>query len=555
MTLLRYIFLLLCFLQLCLFTSAAYSSQPDWKGQKYGYMASGETLKEILREFASSYGIPANVSDSLDMPINGNFPENTAENILKQLSAISNMTWYYDGHMLHFYRTDESESAVVQLKYISTQELYQTMRVLPWWQLNAQWTALEQQKLIFVAGAPKFVEMVVKVAEMLDKEVRKQHEDKFVISTFRLQYASAIDYTYTYRGQEKQVPGVLSLLTDTISGSQGGQITQVKKPMPSLQGRLPVGPKAAAAAAAKASAQSSETMPVAEEEVSGPGGIKPFIKADHRLNAIVIGDTQANVDTYGELIKSLDVPLDQIEVNVTIVNIQTDDLSELGVDWQYSSNDYALNIGDITSNSSLASGELQLIAGGAGNLVSKIRALATEGKAKITSQPSVLTLDNYEAVLDNSSTFYVRLSGEDVVDLFPVTVGTLVRVTPHIQRTFDGEAVRLDIQIEDGQQSDQSVDGIPVVSNTLINTQAVIGKNQSLLIGGYYYDSKGESVSQVPLLHRIPLLGNLFKSTSKTSVKMLRLFLISPHVVQASDIAMDKPGAQLNTPSNFKLIK
>ncbi|WDE02802.1 type III secretion system outer membrane ring subunit SctC [Thalassomonas viridans] len=548
MTFLRYSLLLLCF-----FSQQALSSQPDWKGQKYGYMASGETLKEILREFASSYGIPANVSDSLDMPINGNFPENTAENILKQLSAISNMTWYYDGHMLHFYRTDESESAVVQLKYISTQELYQTMRVLPWWQLNAQWTALEQQKLIFVAGAPKFVEMVVKVAEMLDKEVRKQHEDKFVISTFRLQYASAIDYTYSYRGQEKQVPGVLSLLTDTLSGSQSGQVTRVKKPQPSLQGRLPVKPVKTGAAAQDGGQSSAPAF--VEDEVSGPGGIKPFIKADHRLNAIVIGDTQANVDTYGELIKSLDVPLDQIEVNVTMVNIQTDDLSRLGVDWQYTSNDYAVNVGDISATGALATGELQLIAGAAGNLVSKIRALATEGKAKITSQPSVLTLDNYEAVLDNSNTFYVRISGEDVVDLFPVTVGTLVRVTPHIQRTFNGEEVRLDIQIEDGQQTEQSVDGIPVVTNTLINTQAVIGKNQSLLIGGYYYDSQGESVSQVPLLHRIPLLGNLFKSTSKTSVKMLRLFLISPHVVQASDMATDEQGAQLNTPSNFKLIK
>ncbi|WDD96620.1 type III secretion system outer membrane ring subunit SctC [Thalassomonas actiniarum] len=546
MTFLRYSLILLT-----LFALPALSSQPDWKGQKYGYMASGETLKEILREFASSYGIPANVSDSLDMPINGNFPENTAENILKQLSAISNMTWYYDGHMLHFYRTDESESAVVQLKYISTQDLYQTMRVLPWWQLNAQWTALEQQKLIFVAGAPKFVEMVVKVAAMLDKEVRKQHEDKFVISTFRLQYASATDYTYNYRGQEKQVPGVLSLLTNTISGNQAGQVTQVRTPMPTLQGRLPL-------SSAKAKGQNSpgsEAIPFAEEEPTGSAGIKPFIKADHRLNAIVIGDTQANVETYGELIKSLDVPLDQIEVNVTMVNIQSDDLSELGVDWQYTSNDYAVNVGDISSTGSLASGELQLIAGAAGNLVSKIRALATEGKAKITSQPSVLTLDNYEAVLDNSNTFYVRLSGEDVVDLFPVTVGTLVRVTPHIQRTLDGEAVRMDIQIEDGQQTEQSVDGIPVISNTLINTQAVIGKNQSLLIGGYYFDSEGESVSKVPLLHRIPLLGNLFKSTSKTSVKMLRLFLISPHVVQASDIAMGKQGAQLNTPSNFKLIK
>ena len=549
---LRYSLLLLIFVSLF-----SQCSEPDWKGLKYGYLASGETLQEILLEFASSYGIPANVSDTLDMTINGNFPEDSAENILKQLSAISNMTWYYDGHMLHFYRTDESDNAVVQLRYISTQDLFQTMRVLPWWQINAQWTALEQEKLIFVAGAPKFVEMVVKVAQLLDKEVRKQQEDKFVISTFKLAYASATDYSYSYRGQTKQVPGLLSLLTNTISSDQLNPGAKFSSSMTPLAGSL----KTKKGNSDKETEPGSKVNVVAnnsdvDEQASAFGGIKPFIKADRRLNAIVIGDTQANVDIYQQLINSLDVPLDQIEVNVTIVNIQSDDLSKLGVDWQYRSGDVSLDVGNISvDTATLGSGEVQLVAGSALNLLSRIKMLASEGKAKITSQPSVLTLDNYEAVLDNSNTFYVRLAGKEAVDLYPITVGTLVRVTPHIQKTLNGTAVRLDIQIEDGQQTEQKVDDIPVISNTLINTQAIIGESQSLLVGGYFFDSQGESVSKVPLLHRLPFLGNLFKNTSKTSIKMLRLFLISPRVVRSSDMATGLSGAKLNTPVNFKLLQ
>ena len=53
------------------------------------------------------------------------------------------------------------------------------------------------------------------------------------------------------------------------------------------------------------------------------------------------------------------------------------------------------------------------------------------------------------------------------------------------------------------------------IKQTKINTQAIVGAGQSLLIGGYYYEQKSTDASGIPILMHIPVLGNLFKTTSK----------------------------------------
>ena len=528
---------------------SAMASKPDWQGKQYGYFASGETMQKILIEFAASYGIPAKVSEKLTVPVNGKFESQSADSFLKQLSSVSSMEWYYDGHMLYFYSPDESQNAVIRLKNLDTDKFYQTISVLPWWQINSHWTAMKDQKLIFVAGAAQFVERVQEVAALLDNEVRKERDEKFTISTYRLKYASATDYEYSYRGQTKVIPGIASILSNTLNVAPtffnasfaGEELTGVMKTRQNTK-------------QAQEKANNTSQEPATIKQMPRQQGISPFIKADHRLNALVIGDTQVNQDIYANLIQSLDQPLDQVEINVTIANISTDDLSELGVDWQYTSSDVNMGFGTTGTALDAASGELQLLAGSATSFLSKIRVLATEGKASIMAQPAVLTLDNFEAVLDNSSTFYVRLQGQEEVDLYPVTVGTLLRVTPHIQPMLNGNQIRMDIQIEDGQQSStQTVDSIPVVSKTVINTQSLVKEGQSLLIGGYYYDSDTVTESKVPVLSQIPILGNLFKSTKKEKARMVRLFLISPRIITDQEVYTVPSG--LNTDANLQLFK
>jgi len=125
----------------------------------------------------------------------------------------------------------------------------------------------------------------------------------------------------------------------------------------------------------------------------------------------------------------------------------------------------------------------------------------------------------------------VRVAGDQEVDLFDVSAGVVLRVTPHIVEDDEKTRIKLAVDIEDGGFSDTSVDGIPVVRKSTINTQAVINKDESLLIGGYYYEVDSKSVRMVPCLGGIPALGYLFKQEEATKTRTKRVFLITPKII------------------------
>jgi type III secretion protein C len=92
--------------------------------------------------------------------------------------------------------------------------------------------------------------------------------------------------------------------------------------------------------------------------------------------------------------------------------------------------------------------------------------------------------------------------------------------------------VKMQISAQDGGFSNTSVEQLPVVKTRDIQTQAVVREGESLLIGGMVYESDTNSTIGVPGLSKIPLLGALFRSTEKVKVKMERLFLITPKVIE-----------------------
>src|SRR5690606_30638976 len=96
----------------------------------------------------------------------------------------------------------------------------------------------------------------------------------------------------------------------------------------------------------------------------------------------------------------------------------------------------------------------------------------------------------------------------------------------------EGMRVELTIDIEDGRiQQERQIDGLPTVRRSNISTLAVVGNDQTLLIGGYNSSQDTEQVDKVPFLGDIPVLGALFSNRAKTSLRRERLFLIRPRVV------------------------
>ncbi|HHC0664706.1 TPA: SPI-2 type III secretion system protein SpiA, partial [Salmonella enterica] len=154
-------------------------------------------------------------------------------------------------------------------------------------------------------------------------------------------------------------------------------------------------------------------------------------------------------------------------------------------------------------------------------------------QAYVLSQPSVVTLNNIQAVLDKNITFYTKLQGEKVAKLESITTGSLLRVTPRLLNDNGMQKIMLNLNIQDGQQSDtqSETNPLPEVQNSEIASQATLLAGQSLLLGGFKQGKQIHSQNKIPLLGDIPVVGHLFRSDTTQVHSVIRLFLIKASVV------------------------
>ena len=189
----------------------------------------------------------------------------------------------------------------------------------------------------------------------------------------------------------------------------------------------------------------------------------------------------------------------------------------------------------------------------------QVNALEEDNKANTLGKPSVLTLDNVEATLEDTTTRYIPVRGYESSDLFKVESGTVLRVTPHIIDREDGQDPLIQMVISLQANQENTADGlsvsedgevvVPPIKQTRINTQAVVQQGQSLLLGGYYVQYEGDKDSGIPILKDIPFAGALFGSSGDSTYTRERLLLITPKILNL-DAMNDLPDSLNN--ENFK---
>ncbi|MFL9864619.1 type III secretion system outer membrane ring subunit SctC [Paraburkholderia fungorum] len=292
-----------------------------------------------------------------------------------------------------------------------------------------------------------------------------------------------------------------------------------------------------------------------------PGGgtqSLPVIEADPRTNSVLIRDLPQRLAQYRTLIDQLDVKPKLIEIEAHIIEIDDNALKQIGVDWRAHNshvdfqtgngntqqNGYNGNIDPIFGTSTLADGStvinttpagasLTAVLGNAGRyLLARVNALQQTNLAKIDASPKVATLNNVEAVMDQKTRFFVRVSGYTSADLYSVSTGVSLRVLPLVVDENGATQIKLNVHIEDGSVTNQQVDNIPIITTSTINTESFVGQGESLLIAGYRVDSTTNGETGVPVLSKIPLVGALFRYRDDERSHMERLFLLSPRIIE-----------------------
>ena len=337
------------------------------------------------------------------------------------------------------------------------------------------------------------------------------------------------------------------LLPHAMASSPGGDVRLPQSGGATLEGfawaaRAPSRAAEGFASAARAPSRAAEGFawaarrPYGSADAQAPGeplrdgSSTPIrIVAYANTNSLLLEGSPQQIAMAKRIIAQLDIPKEQVELSLWVIDVQKQAADELGAQWAAGGKLGPVEVG---FNSSVFSQGATLSRSDTMKFLASVTALARQSRARIVSRPILLAQDNSPAVFDNSKSFYVRLEGERIASLQKVTYGTMINVLPHV---VDGRGrIEMELSVEDGYSAAASPDlrlDLPIVSSTSISTMARVQHQQSLLIGGYTLNERTEGSSKIPLLGDIPLLGQLFTFQKDSDVQSVRLFLIQPRLL------------------------
>ena len=164
----------------------------------------------------------------------------------------------------------------------------------------------------------------------------------------------------------------------------------------------------------------------------------------------------------------------------------------------------------------------------------EISALEADGKGKVVSSPRVVTADQVKALIEQGTELpYQVASSSGATSIAFRKANLKLEVTPQI--TPEGNII-LDLDVTKDSVGQSTAAGF-AINTKHIKTQVLVDNGGTVVIGGIFELNEADSVTKVPLLGDIPGLGNLFKSTSRTTNKQEMLVFITPKMISERSVA------------------
>ncbi len=312
-------------------------------------------------------------------------------------------------------------------------------------------------------------------------------------------------------------------------------------------------------------------------------GAKTVITHHEKTNSLIISSAEANLATIRNIISQLDIRRAQVLVEAIIVELSETAASSLGVETVFNGTDKdSVPIGvtrfggsgpdlltiigssadetDVNLSTTASASLLNtqgLIAGfgdltpGKDNFVGIINAISQDSNSNILATPSLMAMDNELATSIIGQEIPITTGeslGTNNANPFRTTsrqeVGIKLEVTPQIN---EGSSVVMQIKIEVSGVAGVPMSGIDIITNKrAIETTALVDNNQIIVLGGLVDEDKQDTVSKVPLLGSVPILGRLFQSSSSTTVKKNLMVFLRPTIITDAESAMTASSDKYN---------
>ncbi|WP_010177040.1 type III secretion system outer membrane ring subunit SctC [Pseudomonas sp. PAMC 25886] len=500
----------------------------EWKNTAYAYEAEHKPLRDVLEDFAQTFGTQLQIDGLLEGTVNGKIRANTPQSLLDRLGVEHRFQWYLYNNTLYISTLDQQESARLEVSSETIADLKQALTDIGLLDSRFGWGELPEDGVVLVSGPKRYIEQIKQFSSQ-----RKSPDEKQSVLSYPLKFANAADRQIDYRGENLTIPGVASMLrglleprtASTLSGmsprpAAHSQPSPITPTFPRLNNPM-LGQMLGPAINPGQLDNGMSLTPRAPVPTS-----KIRVEADMRNNAILIYDLPERHAMYRELIAQLDVARKLVEIDAIILDIERTQLREFGVNWGFQNSRFRGGVNMAPGTSS------QLSIENRDRFYADVRALEQRGLATMVSNPSVLTLENQPAVIDFNRTQYLTAGSENAT-ILPITVGTSFQVVPRVITTRGTHQIHLVVDIEDGNFDESNPERIgPDVRRGKVSTQAVMAEKRSLVVGGFHVTESADKHSKIPLLGDIPLLGKtLFSSTERQNNRRERLFILTPRVI------------------------
>ncbi len=250
------------------------------------------------------------------------------------------------------------------------------------------------------------------------------------------------------------------------------------------------------------------------------------VAIDRRLNAIVLTGPPDLVASYRAFIDEVDVPLGSVMLETQIVELTDTAARDLGIDYTNAGGQVAAGtLGTKSLSSAQAAGSLQ----------AAVFATVQRGNGRIIAQPRIVALDNTSASIVTGSALpivtSIAVSGVNAVQqqVQYVNVGVNLQIQPRI--SSDGY-VTAHVFSEVSSVTGYS-QTYPQISQRQAQTSAIVKDGDSFVIGGLLEKTEINSLSKIPGIGDLPLIGGLFR-VRHNSLQTINLYIIvTPHIIPA----------------------
>ncbi|EMS6572536.1 type IV pilus secretin PilQ [Neisseria gonorrhoeae] len=289
--------------------------------------------------------------------------------------------------------------------------------------------------------------------------------------------------------------------------------------------------------------------------VSGRGSVL----IDPATNTLIVTDTRSVIEKFRKLIDELDVPAQQVMIEARIVEAADGFSRDLGVKFgatgrkklknETSAFGWGVNSGFGGGDKWEAQTKINLPFAAAANSISLVRAISSGAlnlelsaseslsKTKTLANPRVLTQNRKEAKIESGYEIPFTVTtasgggNSTNTELKKAVLG--LTVTPNI--TPDGQIIMtVKINKDSPAQCASGNNTILCISTKSLNTQAMVENGGTLIVGGIYEENNGNTLTKVPLLGDIPVIGNLFKTRGKKTDRRELLIFITPRIIDTA---------------------